>query len=117
MPKGIKLSPDQAAQLASLQEKYGAKLKSAQQAAKLSKDQATQRKAALAKAQADGHKGKKAQALADEAIGLTAEQREARETVAAVRKEIETAKRSILTDEQKASLPGKKNPKKAKQAS
>jgi glucose/arabinose dehydrogenase len=117
MPKGIKLSPDQSARLASVQEKYSAKLKSAQQAAKLTKDQAAKRKSALAKAQADGHKGKKAQALADDAIGLSAEQRKAREDLAAVRKEIEKAKRSILTDEQKASLPGKKNPKKAKQAS
>lgn len=108
MPKGVKLSPDQEAQLAGLQQKYLDKLRSVQQAAKLSKDQAAKRKEALANAQAKGHKGKSAQALADDAIGLSSDQRAAREKLAALRKEIETAKRSILTDEQKADLPGKK---------
>lgn len=113
MPKGIKLSPDQEAQLASVQQKYLDKLRSVQQVAKLSKDQAAKRKEALKNAQAKGHKGKSAQALADDAIGLSSEQRAAREKLAVLRKEIETAKRSILTEEQKASLRGKKKATKA----
>ncbi len=112
-PKGIELSKEQQAKVAGLKNEYAAKLKEAAAGAKLTKDQAAARKEALAKAKADGLKGKKMREAADAAVTFTADQQQARETLASLRKEIQASIRSMLTAEQKAKLPGKKKANKA----
>lgn len=115
-PRGVKLNDDQHVQLKSLKQKYASQLKDAFASAKLTKDQAAARKEAMTKAKADGLKGKQLQQAADAAAKLTDEQRKARDTIAAIRKEVQTSIRSMLTDDQKAALPGKAGKKKPKKA-
>ncbi|MEX2187440.1 MAG: hypothetical protein WD875_11620 [Pirellulales bacterium] len=112
-PKGIELSEEQQAEVGKLKKQYAAKLKEAVAGAKLTKEQAASRKEALAKAKAEGLKGKKLQYAADSAVTFTEEQQKARNALASLRKEIQASIRSLLTEEQKAKLPGKKKAKKA----
>jgi hypothetical protein len=112
-PQGVKLNEDQIAQLRSLKQKYASQLKDALATAKLKKEQATARKEAMVKGKADGLKGKQLQQAADAAAKLTDKQQQAKQTLASIRKEVRTSIRGMLTEEQKAKLPGKKQAKKA----
>ncbi len=112
LPKKITLSDEQKSQLSEIKTKYASKLKDAVAKVGLTKEQKQARAAAIKEAKAAGKKGKEVRVAANAAVKLTDDQKQARGEVVTLRKEIQTAIRGILTDEQRALLKGGKKKKK-----
>lgn len=117
--KGLELSAEQKAALATIDEEFNAKAKELKkQSNPVSKEQIAKAKAAAKAAKDAGKKGKELKAAFDAALGLTDEQKAARAAATKARGEwfsgLRAAVSKVLTEEQRAKLKtaGKKPTKK-----
>lgn len=109
-PKSIELTAEQKESVAELRKEYTPKFAELQ---KTLGPVLKARREAMKKAREDGKKGKELKEVAA-AVNMTPEQKEAMEKYEALNKEVRAKFVALLTDEQKASLPGKKGNAKPK---
>ena len=124
LPKGIELTDEQKPKLAEIEKEFAAKMKEARENLDkvLTDEQKKARLEAQKEARTSGKKGKELQQAIKDATKATDEQQKkievAEKALAELRKEILEKVKPILTDEQKAKLPQRKEAgkKKAKKA-
>ena len=107
--KNVQLTDAQKEQIKKITAEHQGAIKGAKVG--LTADQKKARAEAIKKAKAEGKKGKELKAAADAAAALSDEQKEALKKVGAAMKAYRVAILAVLTDEQKASLKGRKKPK------